>query len=436
MKKLFAYDSEKPSRAVMRVNLFTSLVLIVFGLFVEGNPIQSLKGVWTIFASEGSLITDYIITAGIGGAFLNAGLAMLLAVITIRLSGATFGGASLGCCYIVAGFALFGKNVFNMIPIITGTWIYAKVVKEPFSKHVLTALFATCAGPVVQYCMFHNPLIDSMAINVVLGIILSMLIGFVVPPVAGIAARTHDGMLIYNVGFAAGFVCIVLVSILKGIGFEFAGRSSWCDQYNQMLTVFLVVLFGSHILLGFLLNDCSFKGLLNLPKHSGQLPCDYVALEGLPITLVNMGILGLMSTFYVLAVGGDLSGPILAAILSVGGFGGLGKNYYNVIWAVLGIVILSFLPSSVWALNEPVALLGALFSTCICSFAGKYGPVYGIIAGMLHISVVRNTASMYGWINLYNNGFAAGLVCMIWLPIVQIVQNVLKRPKKSELNLK
>ena len=143
-----------------------------------------------------------------------------------------------------------------------------------------------------------------------------------------------------------------------------------------------------------------------------------------------MGILGLMSTFYVLAVGGDLSGPILAAILSVGGFGGLGKNYYNVIWAVLGIVILSFLPSSVWALNEPVALLGALFSTCICSFAGKYGPIYGIIAGMLHISVVRNTASMYGWINLYNNGFAAGLVCMIWLPIVQIVQNVLKRPKK------
>ena len=97
MKKLFAYDSEKPSRAVMRVNLFTSLVLIVFGLFAEGNPIQSLKGVWTIFTSEGSLITDYIITAGIGGAFLNAGLAMLLAVITIRLSGATFGGASLGC---------------------------------------------------------------------------------------------------------------------------------------------------------------------------------------------------------------------------------------------------------------------------------------------------------------------------------------------------
>ena len=54
-------------------------------------------------------------------------------------------------------------------------------------------------------------------------------------------------------------------------------------------------------------------------------------------------------------------------------------------------------------------LLAVLFCPCISPIAGKHGPFWGIISGMLHVCVVCGTAVNFGWLNLYNNGFAAGL---------------------------
>ncbi|MBQ3105810.1 MAG: DUF1576 domain-containing protein, partial [Lachnospiraceae bacterium] len=103
MTKVLAYDPKQPSRAVTRLALFTAFALVLFGLVAEGNPAESVRGVFTIFTSEGTLITDYIAMAGMGSAFLNSGLVMLLAIGTISGSGYKFDGSSLGACYMSAG---------------------------------------------------------------------------------------------------------------------------------------------------------------------------------------------------------------------------------------------------------------------------------------------------------------------------------------------
>ena len=428
MKTLLAYDPQNQSKAVCRVNIFTMLVLVLFGLFIEGDPQKSIQGLWTIWTSEGGLVRDYVVIGGIGAAFLNSGLAMLLAIVVTIISGAQFSGPSLGACYIVAGFAIFGKNIPNMIPLILGTWLYSVLKKESFAKNVNVALWATCAGPIVQYLMVQGRL-GSPAANFALGFAVAVAIGMVIPMVAGFTSRLHSGYLIYNVGFATGFVLTVTVALLTSFGFKFAGSSVWAEGYHTTLAILIGGIFAVHLVAGVLLNG-GFKGLGKLMKYTGQLPCDYVALEGLPVVLINMGLLGLMMLGYLLAVGGNVSGPVVAGIITVGGFGGLGKNYYNCIWGVLGIVLLSFV--SVWNLNDGAVMLGACFVTCICGVAGKYGPIWGIISGMLHVSIVRNIAVNYGWLNLYNNGYAAGIALLILLPVIEYVNALLGKSEEKK----
>lgn len=429
MKKLLAYDPNNQSEAVFRINCMTMVLITLFGLFVQGTPMDSFRGMWTIWTTEGGLVTDYIVTGGIGGAFLNAGMSMFLAILVTALSGARFSGSNLGACYIVAGFALFGKNVPNMCAILLGTWLWCRFNKIPFNDNVNLGLWATCAGPVVQYMMYHGHLPGGMGVNFCYGVVMGMIVGFVVPAVAGFTSRLHNGLLIYNVGFATGFTVTVLVGILKSFGYEFQGVSIWAEGYTKLLAVSLGVLFALHFIMGFLLNGGSLKGLGNMMKHSGRLPCDYVELEKLPLTLMNMGILGLLMLGYILIVKGNISGPIVAGIITVGGFGAFGKNYYNVIWGILGIVILSFF--SVWDLNDNVILLDTCFCTAICGIAGEYGPFWGIISGMLHVSIVRNSAVNYGWLNTYNNGYAAGLAVLILLPIIEAVNKRLEKENEN-----
>ncbi|MBQ7858538.1 MAG: DUF1576 domain-containing protein [Faecalibacterium sp.] len=429
MKRLLAYHPNDPAQAIYRILLATVALLLGFGLVVQG-PGPAIAGLWRIFVSPAALITDYIQVGGLGGAFLNAGLAMLLAVLLTKASGARFGGLAAAVAYIVAGFALFGKTLPNMLPIILGSWLYARFRKEPFSNHVYTALFATCLGPVVSHAAINAPILNT-ALRLAVALMLGLIIGFVVPAVAALMATVHKGMLIFNVGLTAGMVSTALVAILKNFGWQFGAVSdSWTTGNDLLLGIALAVLFGLQILTGFVLNGYSFKGLGKLRKHSGQSPSDFTRLEGLPVTLMNMGILGFMMTAYVLAVGGALNGPTIGGILTVCGFGAFCMHYYNVIWPILGIVLLSFV--SVWNLNEPGILLAVLFVPCIAPIAGKHGPVWGIVSGMVHVSLVRQTAVNFGWLNLYNNGFAAGLTCIVLLPVINVVIKELQQAKEQK----
>ena len=251
--------------------------------------------------------------------------------------------------------------------------------------------------------------------------VLGIIVGFVTPTVAALTASIHKGMLVYNVGLAAGMVGTGVVAVLKNFGWEFSAvGGSWSTGNDLLLGLYMAVLFGLLTLCGYILNGNSFAGLGQLRKYSGQSPSDYTRLAGLPVTLLNMGVLGFMSTAYVLAVGGALNGPTIGGIFTVCGFGAFCLHYYNVIWPVVGIALLSVV--SVWSLDEPAILLAVLFSTAICPIAGKHGELWGIAAGMVHVSIVRQTAVNYGWLNLYNNGFAAGLTCIVLLPLIGVVE--------------
>jgi len=51
----------------------------------------------------------------------------------------------------------------------------------------------------------------------------------------------------------------------------------------------------------------------------------------------------------------------------------------------------------------------------------QFGWHWGVAAGFAHMTIVQNTGFLHGGMNLYNNGFAAGLVCILMIPIIEAV---------------
>ena len=168
----------------------------------------------------------------------------------------------------------------------------------------------------------------------------------------------------------------------------------------------------------FLLNGKSFKNYKNLLDYSGRLITDFVQLEGFPVSLINIGVTGIISTMYILLINGDLNGPTIGGIFTIAGFSAFGKHPKNILPVFLGVFIGSLL--KVFAINDPAIQLAALFGTALAPIAGEYGWHWGVVAGFVHSSVVLNVGYLHGGLNLYNNGFAAGLAAAVLIPIIEM----------------
>ena len=241
MKNLLTYQKEKQGLYVEYSMVALSVLMIVFA-FICDSPWEIGAGVVRIIMTQAGLITDSIVVGGLGGAFMNAGLVTLLSIFLLRLTHVNFTGMTIACLFLMAGFSLFGKDIFNILPIILGGYLYAKYKGEPYSKYIYISMYGTALAPVVTEVTSigsnGNP-------NPVLGFLVGVFIGFILPPISAYTLRVHQGYNLYNVGFTAGLIGMVLASLLKSFGLNFETRLEWSTGYNLLLGGFLVVLFVS-----------------------------------------------------------------------------------------------------------------------------------------------------------------------------------------------
>ncbi|NLF34507.1 MAG: DUF1576 domain-containing protein, partial [Clostridiales bacterium] len=151
----------------------SSLILVGF---ILDDPRNILPGLRNIVLMPDALITDYMKTGGPGAAFVNAGLVTLISILVIYLSKDALNGFAMVEMGLMSGFALFGKNFVNILPIIAGTWLYAKYRREPFAKYSSVALLSTALSPMVTHMAGEGLLASAAA-----GILIGLLIGFVLP---------------------------------------------------------------------------------------------------------------------------------------------------------------------------------------------------------------------------------------------------------------
>ncbi len=394
--------------------MLLSVLIILYGLLLD-TPLNIVHGLITIVTSESSLITDYIALAGPGAAFVNAGIVAAISVLILHYTEDCLNGLNLTILGLMAGFSLFGKNFVNIWPIFFGTYLYAKSRHESFSKYAIASLMATCLSPVVSYICLSNGFG-----NPIFGVVVGILIGFIIMPLSAYTYRIQNGMNLYNVGFACGLIAMMLVPLLDSMGATPTAQNYWASGYNLLFGLSLSTLCLSLIGIGFFAFDlpmwATWAGYRRLLQTSGRSPSDYLRMMGPGPVLVNIGVNGLVAMAVILAVGGDLNGPTLGGIFTIMGFGAFGKHVFNMVPPMLGVIIGgTFLH---WNLSDSASQLAILFCTTLAPISGYFGWQYGILAGFLHSSVVLFTASPVSGMNLYNNGFAGGLVAIVLYPLI------------------
>ena len=398
----------RPNHILLPGGALFGALLVLFGL-CQDTPAGILRGMGVILTTEDVLITDYIAIAGMGAAFVNAGLVTLISVLLIKLVKDPVNGATLVTLGLMAGFSLFGKNILNIWPIMAGTGLYALLKGETFAHHVNLALRATALSPVVSFM--------AVRFSPWLGVGMGLVIGFVMPPVAEHAHRVQNGMNLYSLGFSCGLVAMMLVPAFKAFGLEPQSAHHWSTGNNRTLGLALAMLCLGFIGLGLIREPGrALKKYWALLRTSGRAPSDYIRTFTPGPVLVNMGVDGLIATGYIVLTGGDLNGATIGAIFTIIGFSGYGKHAFNIL-PVMGGVLLGSLANHVDPNSSSLQLAG-LFGTTLAPFAGVFGWPFGVLAGLLHSSVVLQAGLPLEGMNLYNNGFSGGLVAIVLYPIL------------------
>ena len=395
--------------------IFCFCVFLAAVGLILGDPTQVIPGIRTIIRMEDALITDYIQIAGMSAAFVNSALVTLISLALLRLCGESPNGFTVVQIGLMAGFALFGKNIANIWPIIAGTFLYARVRREPFGKYVSIALLSTSLAPVVTYIALDNGFG-----NLWWGIAVGLLIGFLLPPLSAYTYKIQNGMNLYNMGFACGILAMIIVPVMSSMGANPKVASHWSTGHNTTLGIALSILCLTLILSGFFLSGrplwATWAGYRRLLLTTGRAPSDYLRMLGVGPTLLNMGINGLIGMSFILFTGGDLNGPTLGGIFAVMGFSAYGKHARNITPIMAGVVIGGVFLH--WRINDPAVQLALLFGTTLAPIAGYFGWPFGLLAGFLHSSVVLHAGTPVEGVNLYNNGYSGGLLAIVLYPLL------------------
>lgn len=402
-------DERKKSYVLLLLPI--SLIITAFILDDFNNIIN---GLYKIIINPDILLTDYLEVGGLGATFLNSAILVIVNIFLIRKLGIRINGISTSAIFILAGFAFLGKNVYNVWPIYLGGYLYAKYQKTTFKSVALITMFGTALSPLVNEISYGLNL--PFPINIVIGITVGILAGFVLPPLSSHLVRVHDGYSLYNIGFTAGFVGTMVASLLRGFGLAIETISILSQEYDFTLKILLSAFFVALIIIGYWFNGKSFKNYFDILEYSGRLITDFTQLTNYGIALINMGIMGIIGILFVVISGGVINGPVVGGLLTLVGFSSFGKHPRNSIPILIGVYLGGLL--NVWDISSTSVIIAGLFGTTLAPIAGEYGWFSGIAAGFVHLSIVMNIGFLHGGLNLYNNGFAGGIVASILVPII------------------
>ena len=410
--------------------LFGLSVMLMILAFVIESPQSLVSGMMTILVSPSQLFTDYMEIASVGSTLLNVAIMLGISIYSYKKLEIPLNGTVIGSLGMLAGFSFFGKNLFNSIPFMIGVWIYTKVTKQNYRNYVIVGLFGSALGPLISFLAFSGVLPQGW--SALIAYALGIFIGFILPQLSTQFLGFHQGFSLYNVGFTAGIIGMVVLGFMNAFGIEVETRTLTSTQSPLILYQLLIGLCVILIVTSFYLHvkkkeKYQFKLLLKL---SGRLPSDFVEMTNLATVTLNMSIIGFILLGYVLMIGGQLNGPIVGSIIGVMSFGAFGNQVKNTVPVLVGIMIGSYLTGV-----EPTstsALIAAIFGTTLAPVSGYYGPLAGMIAGFVHITLVSHVVVMHGGLNLYNNGFAGGFVAAVLVPIFEIFEGIRQEMKERK----
>lgn len=397
--------------------VFPSIFLVV-GLLLAVIQLESdtslINGFKSILLSPTILITDFLSVGGISATYLNVSLIGFYNLYLLKKYELRANGLIIAAFMTVLGFSFFGKNIFNILPIYLGGYLYSIRQDIEFKDIIVSIMFATALSPIISEISFASELRNSLSIPI--GVVIGTFVGFIITPLAAHMVKFYDGYNIYNIGFTAGIIGTILTSTLRSLNISVEPVSILYLENNIVILLTLLIMFVYLISVGIYINKNVVKDYKNIFKYSGRVVTDYTYLVGYGVTFFNMGVMGIVCLIYVIWIGGIVNGPVIAGIFTVVGFSAFGKHLKNCTPIVLGVIFMALVFRN--DITSTAITITVLFSTTLAPLAGVYGYKIGILAGMLHFILATNVGVIHGGVNLYNNGFAGGLVAGFLLPMI------------------
>jgi len=399
---------------------FTAAFLI--GAVLAPDRGDMLGGFWRILTRPSLLTKDYFFAeiGSVSGAFLNAALVGTVCCALMFIPGATVGSGTVAAYMLTIGFCYFGINVLNILPFILGTYVYSLIKKQPFAKFINFAMFSTALAPLVSEVLWRYPNTEVHGITflgVVLALVIGVVVGVVMPALCAHSQNFHKGFDLYNAGPAAGFLCFMIFVIMyKALGIEAPAVAATLGEGHALFcNAFALICFVLCLIFGLLING-SFKGYGKLVMDNGH-KADFVGKYGIGPAMINFGVYGLFILAYYNLIGAKFTGPTFGVVWCMLAFCCGGSTPVNVLPIMIGYVLASLV--GVNAINAQAIVVGLCFASGLAPVTGKYGPIAGIIAGIMHYCMVTSVPAIHGGFNLYNGGFTSGIIAFVLVPVLE-----------------
>ena len=415
---------------------FISLCFLVTACILPDRS-AAFTGLWKILSGTCKISTNYFALGGFSATFLNMGLIGVICTALCFLPGAKPNNVTTLGVLLTIGFGSWGINPLNILPTILGVCLFCLVKKEKLGAMSNAMLYSTGIAPLISDLLFRYPGVEYVGFNplgLVMALFIGLIIGFFLPAGLAHAPNIHKGYDHYSaavpIGFTAFFLRAALYTVLLGQKTSELSTMAALDVVSWPMTnIFCFVVFGLCIVFAVLMG-CTPKDYWNLMKDPGHGVC-FTAKYGNAPFLMNVGVFGLMIVGYF-----NLAGALDGANVWTGMTFGIvfcmlatcnsGSHPGNV-WPIMaGYIVSSFLFAWLGKLlgNENFALtignqsilIGLCYANGLSPITGKYGVGYGMLAAGLHYLLVTAVPDMHGGFCLYNGGFTAALICLLFVP--------------------
>ena len=421
---------------------FVSLCFIV-AAFCMPDRAQAFSGLWKIMSGTCKISTNYFALGGFAATFLNMGIVGLFCTALTFLPGCKPNNVTTLAVLLTVGFGSWGMNVLNMIPTVLGVCLYALVKKEKVGTLSNAMMFSTGIAPLISELLLRYPAAEYIGFNWLglgIALVVGLLIGFFLPAGLSHSPLCHKGYDHYSaalpIGLTAFFLRALLYNVLLGTTpakLELSTLAAPTAEAFYACNIFSIALFALFIVFA-LLMGCTPKDYLSLLKDSGH-GVSFSAKYGNAAFLMNAGIFGLMIVGYFnfaawidpgVAVSGVWTGMTFGIVFCMLSTCNSGSHPRNVLPIMVGYVAFSYVfgwlsgllgvEKYALTIGSQSILIGLCYANGLSPIAGKYGFGWGIVAGGLHYLLVSAVPDTHGGFLLYNGGFTAALICILFVP--------------------
>ena len=394
---------------------------------------QMFTGLWNIISQPNKISANYFAMGGYAATFLNMGLVALFSLLLFVVFRGTPNNVSTLAVLLTVGFGSWGINVLNMWFSMLGVVIYGLIKKEKLGSLVNAMLFSTGIAPLITDLLVRYPNAEAIGFNW-LGLGLAVLVGFVIgfflPAGLAHSPKVHKGFDLYSAALPIGMTAFFLnATLYKTMGISLPKALSDLDASTMQVAsqstanIFCGVVFGLCIIFALLLG-CKPKDYWKLLTDPA-LVTNFSGTYGNAVFLMNAGVFGLFILGYYNLIGATFNGITFGIVFCMVATCNSGSHPGNV-WPIMaGYAVASVVFGWIspllggafsFKLNAQAICVGLCYANGLSPISDKYGWRYGFVAAIMHYLLVTSVPTLHGGFCLYNGGFTAALICLIFVP--------------------